>query len=89
MRSIHALACSIDRYSDRSVALKAQVSQTCVPCMLTMRTTCPARSRTARPWRAGTVYGWRGTGTPSGEIGDPSVAFTPAGSPLSWQQASA
>src|SRR5215468_9292307 len=47
--------CSIDMNSPRSSALKAQVSQTCVPATLTILMAWPLVRRWARPRRAGTV----------------------------------
>src|SRR5262249_11715360 len=50
-----AWLCAIDMNSCRSVRLKAQVSTTCWPCVLTSRRRSPCARRTALPLRAGTM----------------------------------
>src|SRR5258707_430173 len=52
IRPIATRLCSIDMNSLRSTALKAQVSTTCWPLVLTTRAFWPRRRRSALPWRA-------------------------------------
>ncbi|VVT60167.1 hypothetical protein BOS5A_210958 [Bosea sp. EC-HK365B] len=50
---IAARLCSIERCSSTSAALKAQVSTTCLPWVLTTRTLSPRLTLAATPLRAG------------------------------------
>src|SRR5262249_12623407 len=49
------LECGIDMCSLRSSRLSAQQSTTCVPCVLTICSRCPRRSRSATPAQAGST----------------------------------